>query len=513
METRDPAASSTMLLTTLPILLAFPSTILSFLVIPDIISARVLRSDSELPGLSRPRYCGPCYAAPAPPDAVTPGCCNTCAEVRRAYKLKGWKSAQGRSFRQCQREGLGELREAQQHEGVPHYTTSNPPPAAATATRTAQDDDQEDEEQARQHVLSFKYAMDPQTVVEEEVVDDDWVRITRLSPKFASPPLETGVEDEEVADDPLPVVIWHGLGDSADADGLKDVAQLIDEIHPGTYTYLIAPNGKAGSADRQASFFGNVTEQLESVCHALAHDNILRTAPAIDAVGFSQGGQFLRGYIERCGSWAPKVRSLITFGSQHNGIAEFQKCASPTDWVCQGANAILKSSTVWSDFAQSRLVPAQYYRPIDDYDNYLEHSNFLADINNERLLKNTTYADNLAALEKFVMVLFRADRTVIPKESGWFAEVNTTAATVTKLRDRPIYKDDWIGLKRLDEKNGLDFLAVDGEHMQLKTKDLEKLFGTYFGPFGKEFGASPDLEMEMVEEEEQQEQDEEKFEL
>lgn len=494
-----------MLLTTLPILLALPSTILSLVVIPEIISTHTLRSEPESPGWSRPQYCGPCYAAPAPPDAVTPGCCNTCDEVRKAYKLKGWKSAKGRSFRQCQRESLGELREAQQHDGVPRYTTSNPPPAAATGAAHEEDE----EEQDGQHVLSFKHAMDSQMVVEEEVVDDDWVRITRLSPKFASPPVGTGVEDEEVGEDPLPVVIWHGLGDSADADGLKDVAELIDEIHPGTYTYLIAPNNKAGSADRQASFFGNVTEQLESVCHALAHDRILRTAPAIDAVGFSQGGQFLRGYIERCGSWAPKVRSLITFGSQHNGIAEFQKCASPTDWVCQGANAILKSSTVWSDFAQSRLVPAQYYRPIDDYDNYLEHSNFLADINNERPLKNTTYADNLAALDKFVMVLFRADQTVIPKESGWFAEVNTTAATVTQLRDRPIYKDDWIGLKRLDEKNGLEFLAVEGEHMQLKTKDLKKLFGTYFGPFGKEFGASPDLEMEVVE----QDQEQGKFEL
>lgn len=115
-----------MLLTTLPILLALPSTILSLVVIPEIISTHTLRSEPESPGWSRPQYCGPCYAAPAPPDAVTPGCCNTCDEVRKAYKLKGWKSAKGRSFRQCQRESLGELREAQQHDGVPRYTTSNP---------------------------------------------------------------------------------------------------------------------------------------------------------------------------------------------------------------------------------------------------------------------------------------------------------------------------------------------------------------------------------------------------
>ncbi|KIW58556.1 hypothetical protein PV05_03064 [Exophiala xenobiotica] len=330
--------------------------------------------------------------------------------------------------------------------------------------------------------LAPKVAITPENI--PETISEPLVEITRLSPKYT----RLAKQALDAPDDnPLPVVIWHGLGDSADAKGLKEIASLVDEIHPGTYTYLISAVGAAGSADRQASFFGNVTQQLDYVCHALAKDNILRTAPAIDAIGFSQGGQFLRGYVERCGSWAPKVRSLVTFGSQHNGIVEFQKCASTTDWICQGANALLKSSTVWSDFVQSRLVPAQYYRDTNDYENYLEHSNFLADINNERKEKNATYAKNLAALEKFVMVVFDEDKTVIPKESGWFAEVNVTSNSVTKLRDRPIYQEDWIGLKKLDEKGGLDFLGVHGEHMHLLDSDLKALFEKYFGPAGKKF--------------------------
>jgi len=294
---------------------------------------------------------------------------------------------------------------------------------------------------------------------------------------------DDGGDDE---DPPLPVVIWHGLGDSADAAGLRDVANLINDIHPGTYVHIVSLADR-GSNDRQASFFGNVTEQLDDVCQRLASDNILRTAPAIDAVGFSQGGQFIRGYIERCGGWAPRVRSLITFGSQHNGIAEFQKCASATDWVCRSANALLKSSTVWSDFVQSRLVPAQYYRDPNDFENYLSYSNFLADINNEREQKNATYAQNLATLEKFIMVVFDEDQTVVPKESGWFAEVNITSGKVTDLRDRPIYKEDWIGLKALDQKDGLVFVNVSGDHMQLSAEDLKTLFGTYLGPAGKKW--------------------------
>ena len=319
-------------------------------------------------------------------------------------------------------------------------------------------------------------------------------------------PVETPVtylSDDDDDKDPLPVVIWHGLGDSADADGLKSMAQLINDINPGTYVHIISLGGKDGAPDRQQTFFGNVTAQVEQVCEQLAADPILKTAPAIDAIGFSQGGQFLRAYVEKCTHWAPKVRSLITFGSQHNGISEFERCESATDWVCQGANALLKSSTVWSNFVQSRLVPAQYFREAEDYDNYLKYSNFLADVNNERKVKNGTYAKNLGALEKFVMVVFKDDVTVVPRESGWFSEVNLTAIddgvkkNVTLLRDRQIYKEDWIGLKALDEKNGLVFEEIKGKHMELNDKDLKRLFRTYFGEEGKKFKDSSDWRWEL----------------
>lgn len=188
----------------------------------------------------------------------------------------------------------------------------------------------------------------------------------------------------------------------------------------------------------------------------------------------------MRGYVEKCNN--PPVRNLITFGSQHNGIREFQKCKSAFDLVCQGASALLRSGSVWSDYVQSRLVPAQYYRDPADLDNYLESSHWLADINNEKAVKNATYAKNVAKLENLVMVLFDEDETVIPKESGWFAEVNATSDEVTALKNRTIYKEDWIGLKKLDEKGGLVFEKVKGGHMQLKDRDLKRLFGKYFGP-------------------------------
>lgn len=286
------------------------------------------------------------------------------------------------------------------------------------------------------------------------------------------------VSDDD--DSPLPVILWHGLGDASNADGLAEVADLIDDVHPGTYVHIISANGQGD--DRSASFFGDINAQLDLVCTTLASDPILSTAPAVDAIGFSQGGQFLRGYIERCND--PPVRNLITFGSQHNGITKFQKCKGATDFICQAANALLRGSTVWSNYVQTHLIPAQYYRNEDEYESYLEYSNFLADINNERKEKNATYKKNLSKLENFVMLVFKDDVTVIPKESGWFASVNETedSRTIKKMENTTLYQEDWIGLKTLDERGALTFGELEGEHMQLDNKDLKKLFKKYFGP-------------------------------
>jgi palmitoyl-protein thioesterase len=301
-----------------------------------------------------------------------------------------------------------------------------------------------------------------------------------LTPALANP-LRNFLADSSESP-PLPLIIWHGLGDNYKADGLRSVGDLAIATNPGTFVYYVRLDEDPAS-DRSATFLGNLTAQIAQVCEDLATHPILSTAPAINAFGFSQGGQFLRGYVERCNN--PPVRNLVTLGSQHDGITEYQNCKDG-DWVCKSWVGLLRTNT-WTNYVQSRVVPAQYFRVTNDStgeptDDYLEHSNFLADVNNERKFKNVTYAKNLASLDKFAMYVFEDDTTVIPKESGWFAQVNVTSGEVTKLRDRKIYKEDWIGLKQLDEKGGLEFKTIPGPHMQLADEDLEKIFKMYFAP-------------------------------
>lgn len=308
-----------------------------------------------------------------------------------------------------------------------------------------------------------------------------------LSASFIpKPPLHTKDDD----DTPLPLIIWHGLGDSFANEGIQSVATLVEETNPGTFTYIIKL-ADDGNGDSQATFFGNLTEQVDKVCADLAANNILSTAPAVDALGFSQGGLFLRAYIERCNN--PPVRSLVSFGSPHNGISEFQNCGA-MDWLCKGTQGLLRSST-WTAYVQGNLVPAQYFRDPKEYDKYLAYSNFLADINNERELKNMTYKANLEKLDRFVMYMFENDTTVIPKETSWFAEVDEEGA-VQDLRDRELYKEDWLGLKSLDKKGALEFKLTEGRHMSLSDTLLKEVFKGYYGPMGRSFESKVDYALQ-----------------
>ncbi|CBX99071.1 hypothetical protein LEMA_P083100.1 [Plenodomus lingam JN3] len=240
---------------------------------------------------------------------------------------------------------------------------------------------------------------------------------------------------------------------------------------------------------------------MDVVCDDIASHPVLSAAPGLNALGFSQGGQFLRALVQRCGDRV-RVRNLVTFGSQHNGIAKYQVCGS-SDWLCKSYIALLKSNT-WSAWVQSHLVPAQYFKAVDERtgeptEEYLENSNFLADVNNERASKNEAYARRLAGLDHFVMYVFENDTTVIPKESGWFAYTNVTDGRVTGVREREIYKEDWIGLKKLDERGGLHFESTEGEHMQLSDEVLVDVFKKWFAPSDSRSWAGVDGEQRVIE--------------
>ena len=283
---------------------------------------------------------------------------------------------------------------------------------------------------------------------------------------------------------PLPTVIWHGLGDSAYSPWLIKLKEDIEDMYPGIYVHLISLDSTP-SGDKSATFMGNVNEQIEQAQRQLA--KVPELQAGFDAIGFSQGGQFFRGYVERFNT--PRVRNLVTFGSQHMGITQLPGCAEG-DRLC---NLVMRSfeGRMYSDFAQTHLVVAQYFRDTrlaSQYQQYEQRNRFLYDINNEGPSKQELYKKNMKQLEKFAMIRFSEEETVVPSESAWFSayedpehrrddEVNMTVP----LRTSRLYNEDWIGLQHLDARGGLAFHMCEGQHMQLSPACKSLVFHTYVG--------------------------------
>ncbi|KAF5346133.1 hypothetical protein D9758_009935 [Tetrapyrgos nigripes] len=305
---------------------------------------------------------------------------------------------------------------------------------------------------------------------------------------------------------PRPLVIWHGLGDSYNAPGMLQFIEMVKEAIPGIFVHSVYLD-EDQDKDRQAGFYGNVNDQVKLVSEQLTAIPELQIEGGFDAMGFSQGGQFLRAYVERYNS--PPVHNLLTFGSQHMGISDIPPCR-PYDLLCQVARRATRAG-VYGSWAQENLVQAQYYRDPNNLATYLTANHFLADINNELIPLssggNETYAKNLASLNKLILILFTEDKTVVPKESSWFgseaAEGDELAPSygrrpgfnegykgsqeqiqlvppqarsepvfqlskqIIPMHSQPLYIEDWIGLRTLDERGDVELQTCKGEHMQL----------------------------------------------
>ena len=169
------------------------------------------------------------------------------------------------------------------------------------------------------------------------------------------------------------VVIWHGLGDSFDAEGMTQLAETIQKRYPGTFVWTIR-QGDDGAADRKASFFGNAGDQVDTALSQLLALPELRHG--FDAIGFSQGGVLLRALVQEHAHELPPIRKLITLGSPHLGVARLPPCANG-DLLCRATEWALRAG-VWTSYAQSKVVPAQYFRNQEDIARYLVSSGWCA---------------------------------------------------------------------------------------------------------------------------------------
>ncbi|BEI87849.1 uncharacterized protein CcaverHIS019_0105670 [Cutaneotrichosporon cavernicola] len=269
---------------------------------------------------------------------------------------------------------------------------------------------------------------------------------------------------------PRPLVIWHGLGDTAHSKGMNQFADFVRDEYPGIFVHsVVSPNGGSPSDEQKAGWWGVGEELSQGGCDQIK--SIPELQDGFDAIGFSQGGLFLRWYAQNCDG--PPVKNLITFGTPHFGITDLIPCPDPPTLTCTLASRAAKAG-IYTRWAQSHLIQAQYYRDPVRMRQFLQTNTFLRDLNGEKDMdeeggfRRENGGRGLGGLENVVAIAFRDDITVVPRVSTHWATIDPdNSSHVIPLEEQEMYVGDFIGLKRLAQKGGLHRLFCPGQHMDL----------------------------------------------
>lgn len=265
-----------------------------------------------------------------------------------------------------------------------------------------------------------------------------------------------------LAAEPVPVVLWHGMGDSCcNPESMGAIKKLIEE-QVGNNVYVRSLMiGKDVVEDEENGFFLNVNTQISQVCADIAADPKL--ANGYNSVGFSQGGQFLRAVAQRCPS--PPMFNLVSVGGQHQGVFGFPKCPAAS-WLCDDVRRLLDLGAYIS-WIQNSLVQAEYWHdPLNEAE-YVAKSVFIGEINNEKV-QNDTYKTNLLKLKNLVLIKFEQDTMVVPKESEWFGfYAPGQDKVILPINQTALYTADRIGLKELNDSGRLHFISVNADHLRI----------------------------------------------
>lgn len=276
--------------------------------------------------------------------------------------------------------------------------------------------------------------------------------------------------------EPTPIVLWHGMGDSCcNPFSMGSVKRYLESKLPGVYV-LSLMIGDNVIQDTENGFVMQVSDQIHLACQIVKNDTRLKNG--FHAVGFSQGGLFIRGMVQECGDKIT-VRSLVSIGGPQQGVYGIPHCLGEDHTVCDYMRRLLNYGA-YTSWVQDILVQAQYWHDPLAEDEYVNKSIFLSKYNNQGPEKNTSYKQNLMSVEKFLLVKFSKDTMVDPKGSEWFNWFSPAdSSKMISFNETTLYTEDWIGLKYLDQNNRLFFMEVNGNHLQLDRKSLDFIIDNY----------------------------------
>lgn len=253
-----------------------------------------------------------------------------------------------------------------------------------------------------------------------------------------------------------PVVILHGIGDSCSGSYMRYFPKKLNQTL-GVYGECIESGG--GVED----FSTPILEQSKKACDAIKVNPHFQGDFSI--VALSQGGLIARYIIEEC-EMKGTVKRLVTIGTPHMGVSKIPNCMSGV--VCYLLKKMV-SMIIYSSAIQNHIGPAGYFVDNLHFDTYKKYSNYLPKLNNENKIEEE-YITKFTKLEKVLLMKFTKDTMIYPKESAWFEFVDEKD-NVVPLKNSTFYNKDQIGLKKLIEEGKIQFVEVEGNHLQFSDDD------------------------------------------
>ncbi|XP_044751537.1 lysosomal thioesterase PPT2 homolog [Coccinella septempunctata] len=242
-----------------------------------------------------------------------------------------------------------------------------------------------------------------------------------------------------------PVFLMHGIVTGSISMDL--IKSRIQELHPGTIVYN---TNKFSGWSSVESMWYQVQQLLLDI------KNITEQHPdGIHLLGYSQG--------------ALLARSILQAYPEHN-IKNFISLSGPQagQYGTQFLHLIFPGLALkeayelfYSRVGQHTSV-GNYWNDPFHQELYHNFSQYLPYINNElKSTRSAQFKNALTKLNKMVLIGGPDDNVITPWESSQFGFYNDNM-TVVNLISRPLYQQDLIGLKTLDESGRLDLITVPG---------------------------------------------------